>query len=340
VLGIHRPLAEGRDREAVRVAGAEVLPSLLTKGSEAQLLAALQIAENLQLKQIDSSLADVVAGKSFNGKVRAAALKTLDAIDSPKLSEAVAAALREKDSTLLSEARRLMGKTSPELAVKECSAVLEGAASTLGGLSIPEADAALARWLDELAADRVPAGIKLEILEVASVRTSPAVKAKFAAFESNRPAADPLARWRECLEGGDAKVGREVFYEKAEAACLRCHKVKGEGGDVGPDLAEIGTKHDRIYILRAIVEPNAEIAQGYENVMLTLTDGSIVAGIVSGDSGDALTVTQLGDGSKVQVKKATVKERLPVPSAMPPGLGEALGKRDLRNVVEFLATLK
>ena len=67
--------------------------------------------------------------------------------------------------------------------------------------------------------------------------------------------------------GGDAKAGREIFAEKAEAACMRCHKVKGEGGDVGPDLAGISAKHDRAYLLQSIVEPNAVIAPGFDNVL-------------------------------------------------------------------------
>ena len=58
------------------------------------------------------------------------------------------------------------------------------------------------------------------------------MKTKLAAYEKSRAASDPLANWRECLEGGDSKLGKEIFYEKAEAACLRCHKIKGEGGDV------------------------------------------------------------------------------------------------------------
>ena len=42
----------------------------------------------------------------------------------------------------------------------------------------------------------------------------------------------------------------------------------------------------------------------------------------------------------MKVKKADVKQRDKAPSPMPEGLGDVLGKRDLRNVVEFLTTSK
>jgi quinoprotein glucose dehydrogenase len=121
---------------------------------------------------------------------------------------------------------------------------------------------------------------------------------------------------------------------------MRCHKIKGEGGDVGPDLAGLGSRHDRDYILRSIIDPNAAIATGYETVMITLQDGNILVGTISGETADQLTLTQLGDATKRQIKKPAIKQRAVMPSSMPPGLGEILGRRDLRNVVEFLSTVK
>ena len=67
---------------------------------------------------------------------------------------------------------------------------------------------------------------------------------------------------------------------------------------------------------------------------------SIVAGLLSADDATTLTLKSLTDGKPQRVAKADLKERTGVPSAMPPGLGEILDKRELRNVVEFLAGLK
>ena len=107
--------------------------------------------------------------------------------------------------------------------------------------------------------------------------------------------------------------------------------VEGEGGDVGPDLAEVGKKMGREYVLRSIVDPNAVIAKGYDNVMVTLKNGEIVAGLLSAETADEIALKNPADAKLQRVKKANVKERASLPSAMPPGLGDILGKRALRD---------
>jgi mono/diheme cytochrome c family protein len=49
-----------------------------------------------------------------------------------------------------------------------------------------------------------------------------------------------------------------------EYACEGCHTITEEAGDIGPNLAAIGVTRDREYIRRALLNPNADIAEGYE----------------------------------------------------------------------------
>lgn len=53
----------------------------------------------------------------------------------------------------------------------------------------------------------------------------------------------------------------------AQFTCTACHKVAGQGGVLGPDLSHIGSKKDAAYIRRAILDPNAEIAKGFQPMM-------------------------------------------------------------------------
>jgi hypothetical protein len=62
--------------------------------------------------------------------------------------------------------------------------------------------------------------------------------------------------------------------------------------------------------------------------------------VLNAEDADELTLTSVTDGKRIKVKTADIKERTRAPSPMPPGLGEVLGKHDLRDVVEFLATGK
>ena len=54
----------------------------------------------------------------------------------------------------------------------------------------------------------------------------------------------------------------------AEFACGGCHKIAGEEGELGPDLSRIGGLRDRDYLRRSILDPNAEIAEGFEPEMM------------------------------------------------------------------------
>jgi mono/diheme cytochrome c family protein len=54
----------------------------------------------------------------------------------------------------------------------------------------------------------------------------------------------------------------------AEFACGGCHKIAGEEGELGPDLTSIGAQKDRDYLRRAILDPNVEIAEGYDPEMM------------------------------------------------------------------------
>jgi mono/diheme cytochrome c family protein len=52
--------------------------------------------------------------------------------------------------------------------------------------------------------------------------------------------------------------------------CLLCHKIGAEGGPIGPDLSKIGSRRDAAYIRRAILDPDREVAAGYEALKGTM----------------------------------------------------------------------
>ena len=347
ITGLWHTVPAGRVPDAASDAVARIIPALLHDADLGIQLAGADLAGRLKVPTAEAPLVAAVMDGLAEGSLRAAALRALDGLASPKLADAVQQALGSGDKTLAEAGRKLAGKASPRLAVQVNAAVLgsgsireqQEAIATIAAQPVPEADAALLGQFDQLAAGKLKRGLWLDLFDAAALRNTPKLTERVTEYEATL-GKDPLARFAECLEGGDAKVGRAIFTEKAEAACLRCHKITGEGGDVGPDLGGLGKKKDRAYLLQSIVDPNAVIAPGYENVMLTLKDGSIVAGLLNAETATDLTLASLTDGKKQKVPKATVKERLAVPSAMPPGLAEILGKRGLRDVVEFLATVK
>ena len=73
--------------------------------------------------------------------------------------------------------------------------------------------------------------------------------------------------------GGDEEgEAREAITDPKELmvrfTCDACHMIGGEGGEVGPNLSKIGASRDREYLRRALLNPNAEIAKGFEPDMM------------------------------------------------------------------------
>ena len=147
-----------------------------------------------------------------------------------------------------------------------------------------------------------------------------------------------LAEFRDVLHGGDAAAGRKVFFDKPEANCGKCHKAGGQGGDNGPPLDGIGTEQSRDFILESILYPNAVISTNYETVIVLLKNGSGTSGTLKGETGTELSLITPDDGP-VTISKADVKERMKGASPMPEGIWQSLRKEDLRNLIEFVATL-
>ncbi|HUG01488.1 MAG TPA: c-type cytochrome [Longimicrobiales bacterium] len=69
----------------------------------------------------------------------------------------------------------------------------------------------------------------------------------------------------------------------AAGGCGACHQLNGEGGPIGPPLDDLGAARDREYIRRAILDPGADVAAGYE----------AVAGVMPATFGGSLTADQL-----------------------------------------------
>jgi len=201
----------------------------------------------------------------------------------------------------------------------------------------------LVEWLDKLVAGSVPKELQLDVLDAVqgskSLLMSAPTKEKLAKWESARDAKDALAKWRECLYGGNAEEGKKTFIERQDAACFRCHKINGEGGEVGPEMAGLGAKQSREQLLESILFPNKTIAPGFESVLVTLKNGTSYAGMLKSETDAEMIINSPEDGL-ITVKKADVKSRDRGLSSMPEELGNILSKSDVRNLIEFLSTLK
>ena len=310
--------------------------------------AAAKVATNHSISEAEPNLLEILKDvENSPPALRVMALAGLQKLKSPELKNSVEFSLKDSDPTVRSQARRVLVSIDPVRGVKSLSETITGdsiseqqaAVATLAGLKRDDADALLGSWFDQLLKGSLPPALHLDLIDAGTQRGTPKLLEKIKAFNKTRSAKDHLKDYREALFGGNAERGREIFSGRADLSCRRCHKIDKSGGDVGPDLSRIGLDKTREYLLESVIDPNKQIAKGFETVILAMADGKIHAGIVKNDAEEELRL-QLPDGRLITVKKSEIDERTVGKSGMPDDLVKKLTKFEIRDLVEFLSTLK
>lgn len=342
VMGLWRPLPP-RDGKSAADALNPILATLLKCPVEGVRVASLRAAVENDVKAVD--LFSIVSNEGESAAVRVEALKGLAVRKDNRLADALKLAMAAGKGPLRVEAAKLQPKTGSAISqlatALKSGTVLEKqlALASLGAADGENAGRLLAEWLDNLISAKLPAELQFDLLEAAAKRSEPFIKEKLARYVAGRPKNDPLAGYRELLHGGNAEAGKKVFMERQDVACFRCHKANGEGGEVGPELTGIGKRQSRDYLLESIVFPNRQIASGFESVLVTLKNGTSYAGQVRKETDTEIEINSPEDGL-VKVKKADLTSRDRGLSAMPEELANLLSRQDLRNLVEYLSSLK
>jgi putative heme-binding domain-containing protein len=136
------------------------------------------------------------------------------------------------------------------------------------------------------------------------------------------------------LNGGDPARGEAVFFGD-QAKCSNCHRVRGKGGVIGPDLSNL-LGRDRAWVFRNINEPSASIHPDYVTYTVTLKDGRVAMGVVRAEGADALKVGDI-DAKQTVIPRAEVEEIRPSASSiMPVGLLGAIGEERTRDLLAYL----
>ncbi|MBN8248552.1 MAG: PQQ-dependent sugar dehydrogenase [Verrucomicrobia bacterium] len=308
VVGLHRPIP-ARDPGPAREALAGAWPELESIAPLLVLTAALDAVEALE----------------WTG--RAAALDALE-------SHADLAIRTEVGRRKAARAVVPVGDLREQLVSGSLSERQE-ALQALAGSADPAATGALDEISGKWTRGEWPPALALDLMEALARRRPghPVLVAWTNSWRSD----DPIAADRLALEGGNSLRGRRLFAERAEWGCQRCHRLGGEGGEVGPPLDGLGHRRGREHVLRSILHPNDAIAEGFETAVVTRRDGSVAIGVVKADRPDTLELETPEEG-RVVIQKAEIESRERGLSTMPDGLGDLMTPRELRDLIEALTT--
>ena len=139
---------------------------------------------------------------------------------------------------------------------------------------------------------------------------------------------------------GSIERGRDVFFKTDGVQCKNCHKISGQGKEVGPDLSGVGKKFTRAQILESILQPSRKIEPKWLSYVVETVQGRVFTGllvkkddkqVVLRDAKDKLTTIAADD---VDVLAAQQK------SLMPDLLIRDMTARQVADLTAFLASLK
>jgi quinoprotein glucose dehydrogenase len=345
ITGLWRPLAV-RPAESAADELRPILPQLLRDSSDEIQVVAARLAGKHEIREATGALAALAQSEQANSAARSEALRSLAVLKHPELPDLLEKAGLSEDEQLRQETIALWARLDPRAGAErlvnrlESGTVREQQAAllALAGLEAPGLNQVFLDWLDKLLSGRLDPALHLELLEAAYSRKSPALEEKLEQFEQSRPE-DETGAYIETLFGGNALHGRTLFFESAEASCVRCHQIDGIGGEAGPALDQPNLSRSREHLLESLVAPNRNITPGFETVILRLADGAVYTGIVQSETETNLVLISPEDGP-ITLVKSEIESRERGGSGMPEGLGEILAKRDLRDLIEFLARLE
>jgi putative heme-binding domain-containing protein len=134
----------------------------------------------------------------------------------------------------------------------------------------------------------------------------------------------------EAIQKGDVNSGRAIWITK----CANCHKLYGEGGQIGPELTGAQRSNLR-YWLENILAPSALVAENYRVTALRMQDGRVITGVVVSESPRELTVQTAQE--RVLIFSVEIDQRSASQmSLMPEGLLEGLGQEQKASLLKYL----
>ena len=120
-------------------------------------------------------------------------------------------------------------------------------------------------------------------------------------------------------------------------SCLLCHRIGDKGVDYAPTLTGFARSQTADVVINSIINPSADISQGYDGTELKLNDGSVIDGIVY-SNGDPVIVQSMG-GLTQMVPAARIRSRAPLGRSLMLSAEQlGLSAQDVADIAAYLKT--
>ena len=152
----------------------------------------------------------------------------------------------------------------------------------------------------------------------------------------NYSTADVVALVADGLKGRNFEQGKAMY---SSTLCINCHKMNGDGGNIGPDLTGSGKRYTVSDLMDNIIEPSKVISDQYGTEQIGLKDGSTVVGrVIVEENGKIFVMTSaFAPDALTTLDENQVQQRQPFNiSMMPAGLINSLNPDELLDLIAYL----
>jgi putative heme-binding domain-containing protein len=155
----------------------------------------------------------------------------------------------------------------------------------------------------------------------------------------------PGRRWKleEAVPLVEAGLSNRNFEQGklmyAAGRCNLCHMMRGEGGAIGPDLTQLGTRFSSKDMLESIIEPNKTVSDQYAATVFTMKDGSSILGRLISENDNTYTVSQnpfAPETLREIPKQDVASTKYSYISTMYPGLVNGMNEEELKDLIAYL----
>jgi putative heme-binding domain-containing protein len=130
---------------------------------------------------------------------------------------------------------------------------------------------------------------------------------------------------------GDSRRGIAVFAR----LCGQCHKIHGEGQEVGPDITVNG-RASYEQLLSNVFDPSLVIGEAYQARTVRTDDGRVVTGLLAEDSEQRVTLKVQGGKLETIAREEVVAMKTSELSLMPEGIEKQLQPQEIADLFAFI----
>ncbi len=305
--------------------------------------------------ELSALFGDAEALQSYRSQLSSATL------DTPAREKALSVLLQSQDTQAAKLLQQILTQDAP-------TSLRRKAIQALASLKDAGTPKVLGALLPKLSANELPDAVNTlastkegskELLKAVEAKTVPATALspflvrQLTAFDDkeinaliksawgdvNAPKADlgeRTKKFRELLTPaavakGDLAKGKMLFT----MTCGQCHKLFGEGQNVGPDITG-SNRADLNYLLENVLDPNAVIGKAYQLNLFTMKDGRVMSGVIKEESPAAVKIAMMGGVEFTLPQPDIAKREVSKLSTMPEGLFDALQKEQVIDLVKYL----